>query len=179
MRVAYRVRQFWQAFVAAPHAEQLRDVGKLLPAALYMLFCRMPPSEQTHALEVYQRLRRRAVHDPELLQAALLHDVGKALHPLKLWERVVVVLAQGVAPGVVKRWGKASPQGWRRAFAVAVQHASWGAELAAQAGASAAVVYLIRNHHAIEMPPTGEHLRVSPELLERWLYLLKAADNGY
>jgi putative nucleotidyltransferase with HDIG domain len=121
------------------------------------LFLTMQPGEQMHSLEVYRQVAARLQAQPveggeHLLVAALLHDVGKACHPLSLWERVVIVLGKAVTPALVRAWGEfegpASSKipAWRRAFIVASQHARWGAEMAAYAGVTPQAVQLISRH---------------------------------
>ncbi len=98
-------------------------------------------------------LRKQGENHPELIQAALMHDVGKLRYPLNPVERAVVVLAQKLIPGRAHRWGilpssgwEALP-GWRKAFIVAALHAEWGAQMAHVAGASSLAESLIRQHH--------------------------------
>jgi len=110
------------------------------------LFNRMHDSEQAHSLRVYNQLLAQGEKDTDLLVAALLHDVGKSRHPLRLYERVVVVLAKALFPEQVKQWGQGDPGGWQRPFVIAEQHPAWGAEMAAQAGASPKAVALIYRH---------------------------------
>jgi hypothetical protein len=104
------------------------------------------------------------------LAAALLHDIGKAKHPLNLLERVIIVLTSAALPGLSRRWGAAEPQGWRRAFVVAAQHPKWGAGMALEAGASATLVELIRRHQD-RVPPHPE------AELDRLLLRLTRADR--
>ena len=47
----------------------------------------------------------------ELLQAALLHDVGKSSAPINLAERVEAVLVRWLLPGCYARWAQAEPRG--------------------------------------------------------------------
>ena len=106
----------------------------------------MQASEQVHSISIYQQLLDDGETDQDLLVAALLHDVGKSCYPLHLWDRVVIVLAKAFIPDKVKEIGQSDHLGWRRPFVVAEQHAAWGAELAAQAGASETAVAIIRRH---------------------------------
>jgi len=129
----------------------------------------MQPGEQVHSLKVFHRLSKRKETSPDLLAAALLHDVGKSQHPLRLWERVLVVAGQAVFPNLVKYWGKGEPHGWRRAFVVAAKHPAWGSDLAFAAGASPLVVSLIRLHRD-EISPAVDHEN-------RLLISLQRADN--
>ncbi len=146
-RLKYRLRQFWEAWRPQPDPQALAEAQSLLSPALWRLFSAMPLAEQAHGLRVFGILRAAGHTDPDLLTAALLHDVGKARCRPRLWERVVVVLAGWCCPRAWLRWGKGEPQGWRRPFVIAVQHPRWGAALVAAAGASRAAA-LIREHHA-------------------------------
>lgn len=144
--ILYRTRQFWHVLwtVAAP--EDWEQVRAILNPAQVALFTRLGPSERAHSLSVYERLCAKGETHPDLFVAALLHDVGKSRHPLRLWERVMIVVGKGLFPGQVKPWGSEPAGGWRRPFVVAEQHPVWGAEMAAEAGTSPLAVALIGRH---------------------------------
>ncbi|MEW5872207.1 MAG: HD domain-containing protein [Chloroflexota bacterium] len=173
MRVAYRVRQFWNAVAATPNLEGYSQAQDVLSPQLMALFLRLQASEQAHSLGVFRQLRQNGFVNPDLLAAALLHDIGKSCYPLNLWERVLIVLVKALLPQKVKDWGQSEPRGWKRPFVVAEQHPDWGAALAADAGASPRVVSLIRQHQdRVDPVPTGpgtseDHL----------LFLLQQYDN--
>jgi hypothetical protein len=57
-----------------------------------------------------------------------------------------VVLVKAVSPRLYRRWGSGPVRGWRRPFAVSVQHPAWGADMVAAAGGSPLAVELIRRH---------------------------------
>ncbi len=131
----------------------------------------MQPSEQAHSLKVFHSLVRYGEDNVDLLQAALLHDVGKSLYPLRLWDRAWIVLAKAVFPVHARRWGKGPASGWRRALVVAEQHPEWGARLAEEAGASPRVVTLIRRHQE----PTSDVMSIND--IDHLLHMLQAFDN--
>jgi hypothetical protein len=133
------------------------------------LFEQMRRSEQQHSLRVLQTLRAAGHTDPDLMIAALLHDVGKCRVPFHLWDRVLVVLVGAVCAGCLVRWGQGEPKGWRRPFAVREQHAAWGAEMAAAAGGSARAAELIARSDNFTGAPADE--------TERLLAALIDADN--
>jgi hypothetical protein len=143
----HRARQFWQALTAVPAADELERASQALSPQLMALFLNQTVDEQVHSLNVFLRLYDQGERSPDLLSAALLHDVGKSRHPLRIWERVVVVIGQNLSPRQTELWSRAEPRGWKRPFVVARRHAAWGAELAAAGGASPLTVELIRRHH--------------------------------
>jgi HD domain len=146
-RLAYRSRQFWNTLLApSKHIPSEALLRHLTPAQL-SLFQRMQPSEQAHAYQIFKRLETDGQTDPDLLAAALLHDVGKILHPLSICNRVMIVLGKHLFPGAARHWASGTPRGLRLPFVVSAQHAGWGAELATQAGATSKTVELVRHHH--------------------------------
>lgn len=173
-RLTYRARQFWNTLAAAPAATSLEQARHFLTPAEMALFARLAPAEQAHAVRVLDSLLAAGEQNRDLLQAALLHDSGKIRYPLAAWQRVLIVLGQRVAPLLVQRWGQGEPRGWRAAFCAAVQHPAWGAELAANAGASPLTVWLIRHHQDGKTSQSAAPEPQSGELLRR----LQAADDN-
>lgn len=157
-RIIYRTRQVLLNCGAYLTPGDWDAIEALLNSPQLELFKRMQKGEQTHSLRVLKELLQRGENQPDLLIAALLHDVGKSRFQLSLWERVVVVLGKALAPSLTRRWGCELPvdlifsqnelqvPGWRRPFVIAYQHPVWGAELVAKTGASPLTVALIKNH---------------------------------
>ncbi len=162
VRLSYRVRQFWHSISISPTSEEMAQAQRILPQPLWALFLRMQPGEQAHSLRILRQLLARGERQNDLLVAALLHDVGKSRHPLRLWERVVIVLGKALFPRQVKHWGQGEPQGWKRPFVIAEQHPAWGAEMSARAGANSTTTALIRRH---QDPLLSKQLTLEDQLL--------------
>ena len=171
-RILYRTRQFWLSILAEPAPDELQIAYPYLNSDQRKIFECMQPGEQAHSLSVLRTLMAQGETHPDLFQAALLHDVGKSRFPLKWWERVLIVLVKAISPNRVKRWGAESGARslWRRAFVVAEQHPTWGAEIAARAGASPLTISLIRRHQEL-VDPGGRTLE------DRLLLKLQSADD--
>jgi putative nucleotidyltransferase with HDIG domain len=178
-RLVYRSRQFWKAIRTDSSREDMEQVSAVLTPSQYELFQQMHKSEQAHSLRVLRKLKDQGEQNADLQTAALLHDVGKIRLPLQLWERVLVVLVRALCADCVKKWGSVDERvsleelGWHKAFVVAEKHPVWGAELAAQVGASEVAVALIARHQE-QLPPMGDN-KVSVE--DRLLSKLQAVDN--
>jgi hypothetical protein len=127
-----------------------------LPPALAALFVRMPRPYQWHALNVARRLLAQGQRDPILLQAALLHDVGKwdpaTGRRVRLLPRIATVLLRRApgGPRLLHRIGSGPPSAgsWRYPWYLQGHHPALGAALAARHGARPEVVALIRYHEA-------------------------------
>ena len=159
-----RVRQFARAMLAQARLARIRDaeyatVDTHLSPAQAALFRRMDRPDQRHCLDVFYSLHRMGYREDSLLEAALLHDVGKSVRAggthaghtrggrLTVWHRVAVVLMQQLAPRRLSSLAS-DGQSWKAPFAVHVRHAETSAQRAAEVGCSPTVVALIREHHA-------------------------------
>jgi hypothetical protein len=169
-RLAYRARQFRDSLPGSRKEIPDEALAAYLTPAQLSLFQRMQPAEQAHAFAIFKSLESTGQIDSDLLAAALLHDVGKILHPLSIFGRVLVVLGNRLFPLTARRWAAGAPRGLRLPFVVAAQHAGWGAELAARAGATSRTVELIRHHQDAPVPyPDSQP--------ERMLAALQSADD--
>jgi putative nucleotidyltransferase with HDIG domain len=170
MSAIYRVRQFVRAAGAWVRPKNTNAARRYLPSAALDLFQAMPRYDRQHALNVLRSLQESGHSEPDLLAAALLHDVGKTAHPagaLRLWHRVAVVLMRTLWPGLLQRIGQDRPGSWRQPFFVQQHHAAIGAELARQAGCSLRTAELIHRHE----DPSGP-------VDDPWLAALQAADGA-
>jgi hypothetical protein len=164
-----RLNQGLRALIAFVRPPDLAEAREVLGPRLTPLFRQMRLSEQNHCLRVMHTLRAQGCNHPDLLVAALLHDVGKTRYPLTLFGRTLPVLVKAVAPRLARRLSQGEPCGLRRPFVVVERHPQWGAEMLAEAGASPLAVTLTRRHQ--------EHLSHPPQSEEdRLLLLLQAAD---
>ncbi len=142
----YRLNQFRRARRDAPTKEILARAQAVLSPSLFELFSKLLPFEQAHAIRVLDALTTQGMNDPDLLSAALLHDIGKIKHPLRPWERAIAVLVKKFLPIRFQKWSQGEPAGLTAGAVVAAQHAIWGALLAAGAGANEQIVWLIAHH---------------------------------
>lgn len=159
----YRIRQFRHAIFPKIKSEELQWAISLLPSCSVPLFKAQSPPEQRHALDVALDLWGSGVKTPHLLIAALLHDCGKTKYPLKVWERITIVLLQK-APQRIWNYLLHSSSLFSAPLRTAQEHPHWGAEMASEIGLDPLVVELIREHHT---PSSQEG------------YLLSAADNRH
>jgi hypothetical protein len=139
----HRVAQFLGHLRAEVAPDEAALARSILPDAAWRLFTTMPVADQRHALDVVHRLVEASHDEPELLAAALLHDVAKG-HGMRLWHRVAGVLIEAASPRLLTRLGSPEPRSWRYPFHLYLHHAALSADAAAGAGCSPRTVALIR-----------------------------------
>jgi len=170
MSISNRLKQGIRALTAFARPVDMELAAQTLSPTMLALFRRMRRSEQLHSLNVLRTLRGWGYTEPELMVAALLHDVGKSRFPFHLWDRTLVVLVRAAMPDRAKAWGEGEPKGWRRPFVVSYQHPGWSAEMVRAAGGNPAAVTLIAQHQIhLDHPPQTQS--------ERLLSALQQADN--
>ena len=169
-RWAYRAYQFGFAILAKPEPDALERARELLTGNQFALLAALQPHEQAHALTVLSRLEAQGETHPDLLVAALLHDVGKACYPLTVWERALAVLGNKFLPRRTHAWGQGEAEGWRTPFVVFERHPAWSAQMAAQNGVSPLAVALIRRHQ-------GPRPTTTDSIEDRLLAVLQAVDD--
>lgn len=179
MRAGYRAGQFWRALSPVSDQAGIELAESILSPGLMALFCEMQPSEINHCLRVAQKLISSDVTHPDLLAAALLHDVGKSRSPINLCERVFVVLLKKFLPGSYRKWGNSGDlYTWKHMFVVAQEHPAWGAEMAGAAGASPLTIDLIRRHQQPLVPVTLDDVQSGVHPLGSYLlYQLQLCDE--
>lgn len=166
-RIKYRVGQ-GLAYLRPRRASQIDEhLRALLRPSEFGLLCGLSTADKAHHVNVYNRLVRHGVNDPNVLTAALLHDVGKNDGQMRvgLVHRTAAVVVASVAPNAVRRMADRDGRSWRRGFWLIVAHPERGALMAEAAGCSERVCWLIAHHHDSSQNDEG-------------LALLQRADEG-
>ncbi len=153
MDLFYRFNQFVFALWEKPKLQDLEQVKEILDPKLYILFLRLQTSEQAHSIRVMHRLMNEMPLSTELLKAGLMHDIGKVHYPLKLWERVWIVLGKPYFQKQISRLHHVLPQDLAgisflmRPFQVAFNHPFWGAKILEERGCDPLTIWLVEHHH--------------------------------
>ena len=147
MDFGYRLQQFWLNLMAKPLLKnEWERVTAVLTPPQQKLFTQFDKSDQQHSFRVMQQLTENGQSHPDLLTAALLHDVGKTKFSVSIWERSLVVLVSLIFPNKLVEWGSGEGMGWKRPFAIKIQHPEWSAAMVEAIGGTQLTIALIRRH---------------------------------
>lgn len=161
----YRVYQFFAALKASLPAwaggvrnglsaeDEALVTSILKTPPQQQLFDRMPPNDRRHAVAVVRTLQQEGHTNESLLQAALLHDVGKSLSQ-PIIHRVLIVLLEAFWPQALQQLSRDTTgqlaidqiSWWRRPFVIHAHHPAIGADWAEAAGCDPMAVRLIAEH---------------------------------
>ena len=150
MQSATRLKNtLWRTTVALvpklAHADD-RFAERLLSAEEYRLYIRMDVRDRDHACTVTKALRAEFPGaSPELLRAALLHDVGKTRASYNPLSRIAAAL---YTPSDIP--AKPRFSGVRGLWQMKRHHDRYGAQMIRAAGGSARVAEIVAKHHAPE-----------------------------
>lgn len=158
----YRVRQVWDLFRRRPTPADEVWLHQWLDAPKRALFYGQQEGDQGHALQVARTLVAQGADDPRLIEAALLHDAGKA-PGVALPYRVLLLVAARLAPGWLESLS-ADRHGWLAPLARAHHHPAIGAAYARAAGCEPDVVALIAHHQRRDAPLSGDLARLLTRL---------------
>ena len=97
-----------------------------LPPEEYALYAELDPRDREHSVLVAKALLSRYTEaPPEVVRAALLHDVGKAVRPYRAAERILTALLEPWLPRLPER---PLLPGWRGAVQVRLHHERYAAQ---------------------------------------------------
>lgn len=154
--VFYRLTQLYYAIIPRVKREEMSWLQEVLSEKELTLFRKQFLIEQRHALNVSQEIlaQKSAIEQAlgktafnDLLKTALLHDCGKSLIRLRLWQRVFIVIYQYL-PNTIKDHISRQRNILSKTMVIYEQHPAWGSHLASKAGLSKEIQLLIENHHS-------------------------------
>ncbi len=134
----------------------------LSTSAQRTLFNRMSPNDRRHAVAVAHTLQGVGYTDLNLMQAALLHDVGKSLGQ-PIIHRVLIVLFNAFWPAALTRLSSVTGPvmavpWWRRPFVIHAQHPAIGAQWATETDCFLQAIDLIARHQDVLADESTEPL---------------------
>lgn len=148
----YRVRQFIRTIIPRIDPAEIDwAINHLSPEAAD-LFLQQSKAEQRHAIDVAKSIIKASLplsfkDFQNLITAALLHDCGKSVVNIRLWQRIYIVLIHRIPQPIFSLIEK-GPSLFAFPIKFHARHSLWGEYLANKAGMNSVVCLLIREHHS-------------------------------
>jgi len=135
-----RIRQFVRAVSATIKDEDTIFLNQYLDNKMLELFSKMDVVDQRHCIDVAYSLKKNYPQiTDDLIRASLLHDIGKQVSFISLWNRVFYVLFP--PHGLNKKRAK------NNGIDALTWHAEYGYKIAEESGFSLYIIEIIRYHH--------------------------------
>lgn len=173
MHAIYRVRQGLDHLASRDRPEDDGLAGQYLDPSEVALFAGMQPADRRHCAAVLRTLLAEGETEPDLLKAALLHDVGKADCGIGILHRTAAVVLRWIFGSVPTFLTWPSRRGLLRPFYVLENHPRLGACALARAGCAERVWRLTELHHT---DPEAAGPLLDATWIDRALRALQAAD---
>lgn len=146
----YRFVQFYKAINPIITPDERTFVEATLSPLQTKLFYKQSQAEQRHALDVVMDLMSQSsIPQNELCSlfiAALLHDCGKSLFKMHIWQRVFIVCFYKM-PLPLRKVICSNKNIFSKTIKLYKRHPYWGSILAKKAGVNCEIIALIKNHH--------------------------------
>jgi putative nucleotidyltransferase with HDIG domain len=176
-RLGHRINQFVFAVASRAIPEDRGFVSDYLNVKEASLFNRLPEDIRKHSIVVAKKLLELAHDAPpqvdgrELVRAGLLHDIGKGIVHLSIFDRAVLVtIHKWIRPvyDLFANRGRSERASWfSRKFYVHREHANIASELLHSAGTEEKVIGIIQGHD--DEPKESDPIE---------LVLLRKVDEG-
>lgn len=147
-RIRYRLGQGIRHLINQPDPAVDAALQELVCPEQWKLLKRLAPADRVHLFTVHRELVRQGYQNADLLNAAILHDVGKAddRSRVTLPHRVINVLLNKFAPSLTPSLTRQNG-GWiSHGMYLTLNHPELGAELVRLTGASERTCWLIEHH---------------------------------
>lgn len=141
----HRVKQFYWAINPKISSEDLGFLNNNLNRSELKLFYKLPLYDQKHSIKVAYDVKyvckKKNIDSRLLVKAALLHDIGKVYKKLNLIDKSIMVLADNVTKGSIKRFSNI------KKINVYYNHGKIGRDILKDYNYDEDLLYLIENHH--------------------------------
>lgn len=141
----YRVKQFYWAISSKVNKKDLDFLNSNLNKNELKLFYELSVYDQKHSINVAYDVqyvcKKNNLDYKLLLKAALLHDIGKVYKKLTIIDKSIIVLADNVTKGSIKKFSNI------KKINVYYNHGKIGKDMLKDYNYNQKLLYLIENHH--------------------------------
>lgn len=145
----YRVKQFIWGFISLYKKVDYDYVKKYLNKEELLLFDKLKVNDKHHCIRVCkdaisfnEKLKEdEKLEEVKLGRAALLHDIGKGILHLSLFDKSIIVILDKITKGKIRRYKN------NKKINIYYNHPKEGYEILKSKGYSKEILEVVRDHH--------------------------------
>ncbi|MBC2582392.1 HDIG domain-containing metalloprotein [Clostridium sp. DJ247] len=150
----YRIKQFFWSINSKVSDSDIKFINRNLSKEELNLFYKLSNAEQKHSIRVAQDVedvcKKHSISSSLLIKAALLHDIGKTMANLSIFDKSILVILDKITKGSIKKFSGISK------VKVYYDHAKIGANILRKYNYDLKLIYLIENHHNVNINDNKE-----------------------
>lgn len=136
-----RIRQFILCLFSALSLQDLEYIDEKLDNSIKYDFLRLSNYEKKHSILVAQAVEKEIKNDPDLVLAALLHDIGKVKHHINIIEKSIFVVLDHLTEGKLKKYDR------NKSINIFYNHGEIGYDILKNTRYNNRILYLVKDHH--------------------------------
>ncbi|MCY6372713.1 HD domain-containing protein [Clostridium ganghwense] len=141
----YRIKQFYWAITSEINLQDREFLKQYLNKNELLLFYKLVVYDQKHSIKTAQDVKeicfKNNICNDNLIKAALLHDVGKIINGLNLFEKSIIVILDKVFKDKIRKYENL------KLVDSYYNHGEKGYHILKEHGYDERFLYLVKNHH--------------------------------
>lgn len=136
-----RIRQFLLCIFSSLGSQDLEYIDKKLDNNIKYIFLKLSKYEKKHSILVARAVEKQFKNDPDLVKAALLHDIGKTKYHINIIQKSLLVLFDLLTKGKLKKITE------NKSINIFYNHGQMGYDILKDSGYNERILFIVKNHH--------------------------------
>ncbi|MFA6942072.1 MAG: HDIG domain-containing metalloprotein [Clostridiaceae bacterium] len=136
-----RIRQFLIYLFSSLSCQDIEYIDKKLDNNIKYVFLKLSKYEKKHSILVAQAVEKEFKNDPDLVVAALLHDIGKTKYHINITQKSLLVVLDHLTKGKLKKITI------NKSINIFYNHGQIGYDILKNSGYNNRILFIVKNHH--------------------------------
>jgi len=121
--------------------QDIEYIDKKLDNNIKYVFLKLSKYEKKHSILVAQAVEKEFKNDPDLVVAALLHDIGKTKYHINITQKSLLVVLDHLTKGKLKKITI------NKSINIFYNHGQIGYDILKNSGYNNRILFIVKNHH--------------------------------
>lgn len=136
-----RIRQFFLCLFLNFNSDDMDYINEKLNNDIKPVFLKLSDYEKKHSILVAQAVEKEFMNDPDLILAALLHDIGKSKYHINIFQKSLFVLLDYLSRGKLKKFTG------NKSIYIFYNHGEAGYDILKSNNYNNRILEIVKNHH--------------------------------